>query len=241
MNQRNDFERITDPKHNNSLPKSYIKQLASMKRILVCAMMLAASRVAVGQTDRYQQAMKQTLALIDTAESVPTNLAAAGTFQRIAQAEKTKWMPYYYASLCQVTAAFDADPTRIDELCDQATANILKADSLSPNNSEIYCLRSMIPIAQLSVDFMKRGGTNLELSREFLKKAYQLDANNPRVYFLQGQHLYNTPGMFGGDKNKAKEYFLKARSLFEATPKTDQAIDIHWGRKSTEQRLASYK
>jgi tetratricopeptide (TPR) repeat protein len=211
-----------------------------MKTLLLSTLLLLPGGYALAQQSRYEQAMLQTLAITDTTERVSVQVAAAAKFQRIAQAEKTRWLPYYYAALCYVTAAFEAPKDQIDGLCDQAIANVMRADSLAPNNAEIYCLRSMIPIAQISVDFMKRGQENLDLSRSLLKKAYELDANNPRVYFLQGQHLFNTPPMFGGDRQKAKEYFQKALTLLDAHAATEKTIDIHWGRKSTVKMLASY-
>jgi hypothetical protein len=64
----------------------------------------------------------------------------------------------------------------------------------------------------------------------------KLDPNNPRLYYLQGMTLFNTPEQFGGGKDKAKPVFEKSVALF----KTAQSKELYpdWGKDQAEQMLA---
>lgn len=50
-------------------------------------------------------------------------------------------------------------------------------------------------------------------ANSFLKKAEELDANNPEVYLAQGRKYLYTPTAFGGNKKKAIESFEHALNL----------------------------
>ncbi len=43
--------------------------------------------------------MKKNLALFDSAKTTADYQTLANTFERIGDAEKTQWLPYYYAGL----------------------------------------------------------------------------------------------------------------------------------------------
>jgi hypothetical protein len=73
-----------------------------------------------------------------------------------------------------------------------------------------------------------------------LQQGMRLDPNNPRLYYLQGMTLFNTPEQFGGGKEKAKPVFEKSLALFKAfKPKSD--LYPTWGQKITEQMLEQCK
>ena len=69
-----------------------------------------------------------------------------------------------------------------------------------------------------------------------LEIATQLNPDNPRIYFLKGESLMNTPVAFGGGKDKAKPMFEKAIALY----KVDKPKPLwpNWGRERTEEELA---
>jgi hypothetical protein len=97
--------------------------------------------MSFAQSDKYMEAMKKNLALFDSAKTNADYQALANTFERIGNAEKTQWLPYYYAGLVLATEGWndpnldkDENSTRINTLCDKAAA--------IDNNSEIYALRT---------------------------------------------------------------------------------------------------
>jgi len=125
----------------------------------------------------------------------------------------------------------------IDTYCDKAELFIKKADSMNPNNSEIYTLKAQIASARISVNPMTRGQKYGPESATIREKAKELDPTNPRPYYLEGTALFYTPPMFGGGKDKAKPAFEKALNLYE-TFKPASSIAPSWGKGSASYFLA---
>mgnify|MGYP002781187486 FL=1 len=135
------------------------------------------------------------------------------------------------------SAYAEENPNKIDPLCDQAETMLAKVDALSPDNSEASCVRAMVALARISVNYMQRGLENLALSRQHLEKSIELDKTNPRPYLMLGQQAYRTPEGFGGSKKDALAYFEKAISLYEKQPADDGELRVDWGR-DTALRMA---
>jgi hypothetical protein len=199
------------------------------------SLMLFGTLATSAQSDKYVAAMEKTFHLFDSAKTTADLLSVANTFERIAEAEKTQWLPYYYAGLALSTAGWndpqmdkDANSTRINSLCD-------KAETLD-KNSEIYVLRNMSATQQMMVDPQTRWQTYGMQAGKDLEMATQLNPDNPRIYYLKGESLFNTPVAFGGGKDKAKAMFEKAIALY----KTDKPKPLwpNWGRERAEEELA---
>src|SRR5258706_15323907 len=91
---------------------------------------------AFSQSDKYVAAMKKNLSLFDSAKTVEDYTKMANTFERIGDAEKTQWLPYYYAGLALSSAGWmetmkdkDANAARINSFCD-------KAEGLAKNKAD---------------------------------------------------------------------------------------------------------
>ena len=94
----------------------------------------------------------------------------------------------------------------------------------------------MASTQQMLVEPQTRWATNGKDAGEALQKGMQLDPNNPRLYYLQGMSLFNTPAAYGGGKDKAKPIFEKSLALFkEGQPKP---LYPNWGEKQAEDMLA---
>jgi hypothetical protein len=205
-----------------------------MKPILFTFLLLAAYG-SQAQSDRYMEAMKKNLALFGTAKTTADFQALANTFERIGDAEKTQWLPYYYAGLSLSTAGWsdpnldkDANSARINALCDKAEA--------IGKNAEIYALRNMSATQQMMVDPQTRWQTYGQQASAFLQTGLELDPDNPRLYYLKGESVMNTPEAFGGGKAKAKPIFEKAVELFKK--EQPKPMYPHWGRERAEEELA---
>ncbi|MDQ3048153.1 MAG: hypothetical protein M3R27_11445 [Bacteroidota bacterium] len=204
-----------------------------MKKILLLTMVLGMAVTANSQNKKYITTMEKNVAALDTSRTVELLQPLANNFERIASAEKTEWLPLYYAAYCYTNMTYSAKGDMIDTYCDKADTYIKRADSISPNNSEIYTLKAQIASARISVNPMTRGqkyGTESGVLRE---KAKEMDPKNPRPYYLEGTAYFYTPAMFGGGKDKAKPVFEKALPMFEAF-KPASSIHPHWGKSSTE-------
>lgn len=197
---------------------------------------------AQAQSERYNKVMAEKIAAVDTVRTANGWRELANTFERIGDAEKTQWLPYYYAALAQVNTGYfsmnGANPTAggmaatLDPLADKAEAMLAKAKGLyNKEHSEIYVLEKMIASIRMMADPMTRWQTYGPKAAEALAKAKTMDPANPRVYYLEGQDKYYTPEQFGGSKTEAKKLFEEAVKRYEAF-KPETALHPQWGKGS---------
>jgi hypothetical protein len=204
-------------------------------KFLLFSFMITAALTGSAQSEKYIAAMNKNLALFDSAKTSSELQTVANTFERIGDAEKTQWLPYYYAGLALSTAGWndpkldkDANSTRINTLCDKA--------ALLDNNSEIYAIRNMSAVQQMMVDPQTRWQTYGVQAAKYIDEGLKMNPDNPRLYFLRGESILGTPEAFGGGKAKAKPLFEKAIALF----KTDKPKPLwpNWGLERSEAELA---
>jgi hypothetical protein len=205
-----------------------------MKKI-IAAVALLATITTQAQSEKYIAAMKKNLEQMDSAKTTAGLQSVAASFERIGDAEKTQWLPYYYAGLTLSTAGWadqkldkDANAEKIKQLCD-------KADAIA-KTSEIYEIRNMAATQQMMVDPQSRYMSYGQEANQALQKGMQLDPSNPRLYYLQGMSLFGTPEQFGGGKTKAKPVFEKAVALYKT--ETVKPLYPGWGKKQAEDMLA---
>lgn len=209
-----------------------------MKKIFLLNALLLFSFASFAQSEKYMGAMKANLGGMDSSFKNPANLLSlANNFERIANAEKNQWLPYYYAAFCQVNYGFmQTDKSKTDAIADKATALLNKADSLNPNNSEISCIRSMIASCHMLVNPRERFMQYGQESQTQLENAMEQDPTNPRPYFLKGQGLKYTPEQFGGGCGTALPELKTSLAKYETfKPATD--LSPNWGRDRVEQLI----
>ncbi|CAN5540709.1 hypothetical protein BH09BAC4_BH09BAC4_51120 [soil metagenome] len=208
-----------------------------MKTILTSVLFLAAITVGAAQSNKYQKAMETQVAVYDTARSIATLQRLMGAFGRIGAVEKTEWLPYYYAGMCATSLAnAEPDKARTDTWADQAETFVQKADSLSPNNSEVSVLLATVHFARINVDFMGRGPKYSALGGAALGKALQQNPNNPRAMVVLAQLRLTAPDGFGGDKAEGCQLATKAKGIYATELAT--SLQPHWGRGGAD-RLAA--
>ncbi len=205
-----------------------------MKKMIL-ALILFASLTAGAQTDKYTQSMQANIAQLDSGNSIDDLQSLAGNFDRIGDAEKTKWLPYYYAALAQTWIGWRPELKDKDANAEKIKALLAKAESIE-KNSELYSIENMTATQQMMVDPQSRWSTYGQDASAALQKGLQADPNNPRLYYLQAMTLFNTPPQFGGGKDKAKPLFEKSIALFKsAQPKP---LYPTWGQREAENMLA---
>ena len=213
-----------------------------MKKLFVLVTLAFLASGAFAQSEKYMASMKSNIAAIDTSFKNPQNLLSlANKFERIATAEKTQWLPYYYAALCQVNYTYmEQDKSKIDGIADKATELINHADSLQPKNSEISCIKSMIASAHMMVNPMQRYMEYGPESQSYIDDAMKQDPTNPRPEYLKGQALKYTPEQFGGGCGTAKPVMQSSLAKYE---KFKPASEIHpnWGKQRIETLIGECK
>jgi hypothetical protein len=205
-----------------------------MKKMLFFAALLI-GLACQAQSDKYVAAMQKNIPLLDSAKSIDQLQSLAGTFDRIGDAEKTQWLPYYYAALAQTWIGWNPDAKDKDANSQKINAYLAKAEAIE-KNAETYAVENMSATQQMLVDPQTRYMTNGKDAAEALQKGLALDPNNPRLYYLQGMSLFGTPPEFGGGKDKAKPLFEKSVALFKAAQ--PKPLYPTWGGKQAEDMLA---
>jgi hypothetical protein len=211
----------------------------NMKKLLLLSLSVVVAIASFSQSEKYTKAMEQLVPAVDTTRNVDGLTNLSNSFQRIADAEKSEWLPYYYAALTQVSAAYMIGMGKMglaektDPMADKADELLKKAEALSKDNSEIYCVKKMIASLRLIGDPQNRYAIFGPAAEEALATAKSLDPSNPRVTLLEGQDKLFTPEQFGGSKTEAKALFEEAIKKFE-TFKPQSAIHPTWGLTSAK-------
>ena len=215
-----------------------------MKKLLFLALSAFFLQPVFAQSEKYMGAMKKNIAEIDSIfksnEMTRLNDVAA-TFERIGDAEKTQWLPYYYAAYCQVTLAFvKNEVANNDIVADKVDQLIAKADAMQPKNSELSLLKAMNTSLRMLVNPMQRWMQYGQKIQEYTQDAMTQDPANPRPHYFSGISLKNTPEQFGGGCSTAKPIFDKALTLF-ATFKPASELHPNWGWQVCQQEAEGCK
>ena len=212
-----------------------------MKKLSLIALAISLASASFAQSDRYVSAMKGNIAQIDSA-SMGKGTELANNFERIGDAEKTQWLPYYYAAYCTIIQGMvEQDASKKDAIADKAKGFIDKAEAiLGKENSETDVIKAMIATVYMTVDPQSRYMTYGPQIKELTEKSKSLDSTNPRPLLLQAENTFYTPEAYGGGKDVAKPLFDKASALNEAF-KPETEISPNWGGPAIKYFLSQYK
>jgi hypothetical protein len=206
-----------------------------MKRVMLSFLLSSFLLAGFAQSDKYTAVMQKNLAQLDAAKSVTELQDVAAAFARVGDAEKTQWLPYYYAALAQTWIGWMPEVKDKDANAEKIKAFLAKAEAIE-KNAELYAVENMVATQQMIVDPQTRWQTNGMEASTALQNGLKLDPNNPRLHYLQGESLFGTPPQFGGGKDKAKPVFEKAVALFKAAQ--PKPLYPTWGLKQAEEKLA---
>lgn len=207
-----------------------------MKKAIFLLLLISAGQL-FAQDAKYKSAMEKFVGALDTTSDEAGFTKLGNNFERVSMANPTEWLPLYYQSFCTIMVGVQQkDNLKKDEYFDKAEVLINKADSLSPNNSEIYVVKSFVNSMKISVDPMNRGQKLGMQSAMLTGKALQLNPDNPRALFLRGSGLMYTPAQYGGGVDKAIPVLEDAVAKFKAMKYADNIVP-HWGQKQAEDML----
>lgn len=220
-----------------------------MKKIILSTALFLFMLTSFAQSEKYLPAMKAKIAELDSARDMAALKDISAAFERIGDAEKTQWQPYYYAALSLINAGnflFVSNPSnteelkQIDPLAERAEQLIDKAEALSQNNSEIYAAKKMAASLRMMVDPMNRYMQYGAKAQQALETAKKLNPDNPRIYLLEGEDKFFTPEQYGGSKTEAKKLFEEALQKFDSF-KPASEIDPSWGKNTAQYFLNQLK
>ena len=208
--------------------------------LLILSMLMPLFLISTGtkaQSDEYTNAMMNTIQQLDQEEDPAGLLELANRFERIANAEKSRWIPYYYASYSLVVMSFiEEEGGKRDQVLDRAQELLDQALQLEPDESELHVLQAFLYPSRIMVDPMGRGMTYIEKAFASLERAKTLNPKNPRIYFLEGVNRVNLPPSMGGGADAAKPILEEAMLKFETEANPDP-LWPHWGKEATQTEL----
>jgi tetratricopeptide (TPR) repeat protein len=215
-------------------------KLKKMKTLTLIATLLFATTIGFAQSANYASDMQKGINILDTMKTQSSYVVASNHFEKIANAEK-QWLPLYYAAYSNLMIAMRGkqDEETKDGIYDKALKMVNKADTLSPNNSEIYALKGYIIFMKMAVSPQQRAMKMIPESSMLIGKAIALNPENPRAYLLKGQNAFYTPEMFGGGKEAAKNSLIIATEKFEKFKA--KALEPNWGKARCEELLRESK
>jgi hypothetical protein len=192
-----------------------------------------------GQSPAYVNAMKKAVSILDTAAwNYNSYSTGAEKFAFISARAPGEWLPYYYHAYCVTSLSrMVNDPASIDSLTAIADKDLKEADSLNPNSSEIYCLKSLNVVNKINADYMHRGISYSKIANDIIDLSAKLDSTNPRTYYLKGTYLYFRPAQFGGGKAVAKPWLEKALVYYNRPQVAGNGLLPHWGKNENENLL----
>lgn len=205
-----------------------------MKKIILFTAALFITAGVFAQSEKYTGKMKELTAKLDSLNSADSWTSLAAAFERVGDAEKTQWLPYYYSSFSTLMAANmktmgQQNKDITDPAADKAEAALSKALALTKENSETWVIKKMIATMRMMGDPMNRYMEYGAAAADALNNARQMDPNNPRVYLLEGQDKFYTPEQYGGSKEEARKLFTKSQELFGGF-KPETELHPNWGR-----------
>lgn len=208
-----------------------------MKTLTTLCVLMLALTVANAQT-AYERAMKSGLEeLFSQTNSKEQLLSVANKMERIAQAEKDKWQPVYYAALAYAWLATKEETlAEQDRRMDQSRKLIEEGLQRSPGNVEFVTLQGYDDMLSLSFDPGSRGQTMSTRVFSTFGKALQMDPENPRAKLFMAHMQYGTAQFFGQDTAASCELFQSALGSYD---KARDAGDFSpsWGRGMAEQMV----
>lgn len=202
--------------------------------LLLTACALLASNFAFATRDKYIETMQKNIETVYTAQSIADIQNAVNAFERIGEAEKTKWEPFYYASFGYVMMANrEKDAATKDSYLDLSLKSLERAKVLKPNDSEIIALEGFVHMIRVTVDPASRGQQYSGMAFQSFGKAVTMNPENPRALCLLAQMQYGTAQFFGSPTTEACGTLSKALEKFE-TYKPENVLAPKWGKGMAE-------
>lgn len=179
----------------------------------------------------YQKAMQKSIQALNEAQDIASLQETAHRFERIAKAEKSQWLPWYYAAYASITmGAIAEEAGQKDQYLDQAQRYLDEAAALETENSELTALQGYVHMIRVTVDPANRGQYIAPKAMRVLSQAVEMNPENPRALLLLGQMQYGTAQFFNSDTSQACQLISQALEKFDMVPHHD-ALAPAWGKE----------
>lgn len=208
---------------------------------IILGLVALLASLVVNASDKYGEAMQKNIQLVYAAASAEEIQSAVNALERIGEAEKDKWEPYYYAAFGNIMLATrEKEATKKDAYLDQAIKHVEKAQALNPAESEVVALEGFVHMIRVTVDPASRGQQYSGMAFQAFGKALAMNPDNPRALVLMAQMQYGTAQFFGSSTSEACSTLNRSLEKFE-TFKSDNALAPRWGKEMAERMMEQCK
>jgi len=201
-----------------------------MKTIITSLALLALTVTTVrAQEPTMEDNLKEAFTILDTAKTTPSLMTASAKFDLIANKYQDQWVAQYYGAYTKaIISYYETDIAKKDLFVDEADMYLDRIVALGTENDHVYVLKALLANARMAVDGENRWKEYGPIFEENLKKAKELNENNPHINYLKAVSVFYTPKMFGGGSKKAKPYFEKAKEKYALM--TNRTVMVpYWG------------
>jgi len=201
--------------------------------ITTLALMLLTITTVRAQEPTMEDNLNEAYAIMDTAKTMPSFIKASAKFDLIANKYQDQWVAQYYAGYTKCIISYmEENVATKDLIVDEAEAFLDRILALGTENDHVYILKALVANSRMAVDGASRWKEYTPIFEDNLKKAKEINENNPHIYYLKAVSIFFTPKMFGGGEKNAKPYFEKAIQKYALM--TERVITIpYWGEVQT--------
>ena len=204
-------------------------------KIQLLTMLIAITFIAKATDDKFTQVMAKNIELVYKANTPEELQNAVNAFDRIANAEKTKWEPLYYSAFGNLMMATrEKDGAKKDKYLDLAIDALQKAKAIKQDESELFAMEGFVHMIRVTVDPATRGQQFSSKAFESYNKALVLNPENPRALALMAQMEFGTSQFFKGPITEACDTNNKALEKF-SSQKPGNLLAPAWGKSMAEE------
>jgi len=178
--------------------------------------------------------MEKAIEILNRAKNATQLEQAIRFFEVMAEDEGVDWLPAYYAAYSNaLMSSMIGKPAIRDAHLNKAQKHIEEADLLSPDNVEIAVVQAYIYQMRIDVNPNVRTREYAPMVQVAFNKATKLDAENPRLYYLQAQSMLFSSNPNNNGVEKACPMVERANELFAAF-KPESNVHPQWGKEMSE-------
>lgn len=178
---------------------------------------------------KLEKALKPIIQDLENAGAEEELKQVVNKLERISQAESSDWLPTYHLGYAYLSMAMRSSGSDADGYLKKTQEQLDKLHETQPKNSEVLSLQAFKHIIYMVQDQGTRAREFVPKINEILKKAIDLDPNNPRAFLLSGQMMYNGALFFKTSTAEACTMIDRSLQLF-ADQNEDTIMPI-WGKK----------
>lgn len=213
-----------------------------MKTSIICTFLLVLSVSATFANDeKFIEVMQKNIKAVYEARDISAFQQSINSFERIAEAEKTRWEPFYYIGFGYLMMAnIETDLSKKDVFLDKALEAVEKGKLLAGAESELIALEGFAYMLKVAVDPQSRGMVYAPRASQTFEKAVQLNPENPRAIALMAQMQFGTAKFFNSPTADACASNDRALEKF-ATYKSENPLAPVWGLQMAQQMKEACK